>query len=157
MFNFLHRSAPRYPTIRQALVQAGLVSATDPAALTVLERHGLYSGRRVNFFRAFDPTRTAARGIQVQAFTDLDAHPDLVLVSGHVEREGIVVVNSRPKPDQVLSTRELADRSAHADDERFMFWDAEAARISAEILSRQAAAALRAQSPSSLSVGGVST
>ena len=151
MFHFFHRSQSRDPTIRQALAQAGLPSATDAAGLGVLERHGSYAGRRVKFFRAFDATRAAARGIQVQAFTDLDAHQDLVLGSGHVEREGIVVVNRRPEQDQMLSTREPADRSAHADDERFMFWDAEAARISAAILSRTAAAALRAQSPSSLS------
>ena len=48
MFNFLHRSAPRYPTIRQTLGNAGRLSSTDPDALTVLERHGSYSGRRVN-------------------------------------------------------------------------------------------------------------
>jgi hypothetical protein len=155
MFNFLHRSAPRYPTIRQALAEAGLPSASDPNRLAVLERQGSYAGRRVSFFRAFDPTRAGARGIQIQGFRDLDAHRDLMLGSGHVEREGIVVVSRRPEQDQMLSTREPADRSAHADDERFMFWDAEAARISAAILSRTAAAALRAQSPSSLSVGGV--
>ena len=110
MFRFFHRSPLGYPTIRQALAKAGLPSATDPAALAVLVTHGLYAGRRVNFFRAFDPTRAAARGIQVQAFMDLDAHQDLVLGSGHVEREGIVVVNSRPEQEQVLSTRDPADR-----------------------------------------------
>jgi hypothetical protein len=61
MFTFLHRSAPRYPTIRQRLVDAGLLSAADPDALTLLERHGSHSGRRVNLFRAFNPT-DATRG-----------------------------------------------------------------------------------------------
>src|SRR5438105_6231773 len=94
VFNFLHRTAPRYPTIRQTLVNAGLLSATDPDALTVLERHGCYSGRRVNFFRAFNPTHAIACAIPVRAFADLDAHRELVLRSGHVEHEGIVVLDS---------------------------------------------------------------
>jgi hypothetical protein len=146
MFQFLHRSPPRYPTIRQALAEAGLPSATDSAAIAVLERHGSYSGRRVTFFRAFDPTRAAAGAVPVHAFGDLDAHQDLVLGSGHVEHDGMVVVSSRPEQEHAGLTREPADRSAHADDERFMLWDAEAARISAEILSRPAAA-LPTQSP----------
>jgi hypothetical protein len=147
MFNFLHRSStPRYPTIRQALFQAGLLSATDPAALTVLERHGLYSGRRVNFFRAFDPTDAIAGAIQVRAFADLDAHGELVLGSGHVEHEGMVVLTSRPEQDHAAPIRQPADRADHADDERLVFWDAEVARSSEAVLSEPAAVWLRAQS-----------
>ena len=73
MFNFLSRSQRHYPTIRQALVQAGLSAAGDPTRVAVLEKHGQYAGRRVNFFRAFEP-----------------GHQDLLLGSGHVEREGLV-------------------------------------------------------------------
>src|SRR6266581_1139828 len=102
MFNFLHRSTPRYPTIRQTLVNAGLLSATDPAALTVLERHGSYSGRRVNFFRAFNPMHATAGVIRIRAYADLDAHRDLVLGSGHVEHEGVVVLNSQPEQDHAV-------------------------------------------------------
>jgi hypothetical protein len=127
MFNFLHRFAPRYPTIRQALAQTGLAFTTDPARLAVLERHGSYSGGRVNFFRAFDATHAAARVIQIQAFRDLDAHQDLVVGSGHVEHGGMVVVNSQPEPDGAAPTRQQADRAVHGDDERFVFWDAEGA------------------------------
>jgi hypothetical protein len=120
MFNFLHRSTVRYPTIRQALADAGVPSAADPAGLTVLERMGSYSGRRVNFFRAFDPTG-AARTLQVQAFRDLDTHQELVLGSGHVEHEGLVMLDGRPGPEHAIPPRELADRAVHTDDERFVF------------------------------------
>jgi hypothetical protein len=146
MFNFLYRSAPRYPTIRQTLVNAGLLSATDPDALTVLERHGCYSGRRVNFFRAFNPTHATACAIPVRAFADLDAHRELVLRSGHVEHEGIVVLDSQPEQDHAAPIREPADRAAHADDQRFVFWDAEVARSSGVTLSEPAAVWLQAQS-----------
>jgi len=146
MFNFLHRSAPRYPTIRQTLVNAGLLSARDPDSLTILERHGSYSGRRVNFFRAFNPTHATAGAIRVRAFADLDAHRELVLGSGHIEHEGMVVLNSQPEQNHAVPIREPADRAAHADDQRFVFWDAEVARSSGVALSEPAAVWLSAQS-----------
>jgi hypothetical protein len=119
--DFLRRSAPRYLTIRQTLALAGVPSAAEAAGLTVLERMGNYSGRRVNFFRAFDPTRAAARAIQVHVFRDLDSHQDLVLGSGHVEHEGLVMLDGRPEAERAAPTREPADRTVHADDERFVF------------------------------------
>jgi hypothetical protein len=121
MFKFLSRSAARYPTIRETLAEAGVPSAADPAGLTVLERMGSYSGRRVNFFRAFDPTRAAARSIAVHGFRDLDGHHDLVLGSGHVENEGLVMLDDRAEAEHPVPTRALADRADHTDDERFVF------------------------------------
>jgi hypothetical protein len=114
VFKFLNRAAPRYLTIRQTLDQAGV-----PAGLTVVERMGSYSGRRVNFFRAFDPTRAEARAIH--AFRDLDTHQELVLGSGHVEHEGLVMLDGRPEAEHAVPPRELADRAIHGDDERFVF------------------------------------
>ena len=114
MFNFFnHRSQPRYPTIRQALVQAGLSAAGDPAQVAVLERHGHYSGRPVNFFNAFAP-----------------GHQDLSLASGHVEREGAVVFDTRPEAEGGTPMRQPANRATHTDDERFVFGDAASARSS---------------------------
>jgi hypothetical protein len=105
MLNFLHRSAPRYPTIRQTLVTAGLLSSTDPDAVTVLERHGSYSGRGVNFFRAFNLTDATAGAIRVRTYADLDAHQELVLGSGHVESNGMVMLNSQPEQTHAVPTR----------------------------------------------------
>jgi hypothetical protein len=118
MFKFLSRSAPRYPTIRETLTSAGVPSAADPAGLTVLERMGSYSGRRVNFFRAFDPRSSA--GSAVHVYRDLDAHQELVLGSGHVEHEGLVMLDGRPEAEHAIPGRSLADRTDHADDERFV-------------------------------------
>ncbi len=129
MFNVFNRSRPHYPTIRQALVQAGLSVAGDAARVAVLEQHGQYAGRRVNFFRAFEP-----------------GHQDLLLGSGHVEREGMVVLDSRSEPEGVTPVREPANRADHADDERLVFWDAEWARSSEAILSAPAATWLHARS-----------
>ena len=131
MFNFLSRSQRHYPTIRQALVQAGLSAAGNPSRVTVLEKHGQYAGRRVNFFSAFEP-----------------GHQDLLLGSGHVEHEGLVVVNSRPEPEGAAPARHPANRATHADDERLVFWDADAARSSEATLSGPAATWLHARSTS---------
>ncbi len=131
MFNFFNRSQRRYPTIRQALVQAGLSAAGDPTRVAVLAKHGQYAGRRVNFFHAFEP-----------------GHQDLLLGSGHVEREGVVVVNSRPETEVTAPAREPANRADHVDDERLVFWDAVAARSSEATLSAPAATWLHAQSTS---------
>jgi hypothetical protein len=121
MFKFLSRSAARYPTIRETLAEAGVPSAADPAGLTVLERMGSYSGRRVNFFRAFDPRGAAARSVSVHGFRDLDGHPDLLLGSGHVEHEGLVMLDDRAEAEHSVPDRALADRADHTDDERFVF------------------------------------
>jgi hypothetical protein len=130
MFNLFTKSPP-YPTIREALVQAGLAAAVDPAQITVLETRGLYSGRKVNFFSAF-----AA------------AHRDVLVVSGHVEHEGAVVVDTWPSPERAVPTRTSADRAAHPDDERLVFWNAEAARSAEATLSAPAATWKQAQAGS---------
>jgi hypothetical protein len=135
MFNFLNRSQPRYPTIRQSLAQAGLSAAMDPSKVAILEKHGQYSGRRVNFFRAFEP-----------------GHKDLLLGSGHVEQEGLVMVDSQPEREAaVVPARVLANRASHADDERLVFWDARAARSSEAKLSAPAATWQHARSTSTAS------
>jgi hypothetical protein len=131
MFNFFNRSQPRYPTIRQALVQAGLSAAVDPSRIAILEKHGQYSGRRVNFFRAFEP-----------------GHQDVLLGSGHVEHEGLVMVDNRREPEGAAPVREPANRATHSDDERLVFWDARAAGSSEAKLSAPAATWRHARSTS---------
>ena len=128
MFKFLNRSQRRYPTIRQALVEAGLSAAGDRAQVAVLEKHGQYAGRRVNFFRAFEPE-----------------HQDVLLGSGHVEPDGLVVVDSHADPEGAAPARQPANRANHADDERLVFWDADAARSSEATLSAPAATWLHAR------------
>ncbi len=127
MFSFLRRSSSRSSSalpamIHAALLNDGLSSETDPGALRLLEQPGSYSGRRVKFFRVFDSARAAERGVNPRAFTDLDAHPDLVLANGHIEHGGAVsLMPRRTDRSPQGSSRELADRANHADDERIVF------------------------------------
>jgi hypothetical protein len=150
-FSFPHRSASRSMAIRQALAQAPFGSPAAAVPLTILERPGSYVGRQVTFFRAFDPARAATAGIHLRAFSDLDAHADLMVGSGHVERDGLVVLTGRPEQeDAAAPSREPADRTAHVDDERFVFWDTRLAGTSTLALSQPAAAWLHAQSAADL-------
>lgn len=105
MFNFFNSARARHSTIRQALVNDGVSGAADPAALVVLENVGRYSGRRVRFFRAFEP-----------------GNEGVLVAEGHVEHEGTVVIVRRPVADGGAPARLLADRSTHTDDERLVFW-----------------------------------
>src|SRR5579859_6472780 len=94
MFSFLRESQSQQPTaaIAQALTNDGLPPGMDPSTLSVLQHDGSYSGRKVSYFRVFDPVRVAERSVKVADFADLDAHPELVLGSGHVEKNGAVVL-----------------------------------------------------------------
>jgi hypothetical protein len=113
------------------LLRAGIADAGDPTHVAVVEKHGNYSGRRVTFFRAFAP-----------------GHQDAELASGHVEREGTVIINRLPEQHSVAPPRQPANRADHTDDQRLVFWDAEAARTSEVALSTPAATWLQARSTS---------
>lgn len=122
MFNPF-RKAPKHPSAALALALAheGLRSGLDPATLGTVEERGSYSGRRVTYFRVFDPMNAAGRGIQVESFRDLEAHPDLVLGFGHLESNGeVVLARQAPIPQPIEFVRAAADRSHHGDDEQFV-------------------------------------
>jgi hypothetical protein len=101
MFQFFRKPGPRSPSsaILRALESDGLPPGTDVSRLGLVESRGRFAGRKVTFFRVFDPTPAAAHGTDV--FTkltheDLGARPDLVLRAGFVERNGAIVVSARP-------------------------------------------------------------
>jgi len=125
MFDFMRRSSPQSPTtaIRHALKEVGLFSAGgESVALSVVESHGRYAGRKVHYFRVFDPARTSTRGLTIRSYQDLSAHPSLLLRTGHVEEDGSVIIDHRdPSLDAAIPIRERADRAAHPGDERFVF------------------------------------
>jgi hypothetical protein len=126
MFGFLRRPGMRSPSpaIRRALEADGLPAA-DVSRLGVVHSPGTFSGRRANFIRVFDRERAAARAVNVfskHTYEDLNAHPDLVLRAGFVERDGTVVIHPQsPRLDPPAPLRVPADRAAHSDDERFVF------------------------------------
>jgi hypothetical protein len=127
MLGFLHRSGMRSPSsaMLRALVAGGMPSGTLVSTLGVVESPGTSSGRKVTYFRVFDRQRAVARAVNVltrHAYEDLNAHLDLVLRSGFIERDGTIVLYARrPSPDAAIPARQPADRAAHPDDEKFVF------------------------------------
>jgi hypothetical protein len=107
MFSFFRKSHSHHVTkpIAQALATDGLPPGMNPATLDVVDQRGSYSGRQVTYFRLFDPVRLAERAVQVRVYADLDAHPELILGSGHVEHNGAVVLSRQHRtPSPVAAT-----------------------------------------------------
>jgi hypothetical protein len=96
MFGFLRRSTPRPLTdaVRNAIEKDGMTPA-NPSQLRMVEVGGRYSDRKVTYFRVFDPNSAAQQTLDVRRYKDFDGFPELVLRSGHVERDGTVVL-TRP-------------------------------------------------------------
>ena len=127
MFSMFRKSQSHQPTAAMArvLTSNGLPPGMDPATLSVVHQNGSYSGRRVSYFRVFDPLRIAERSVKVQEFADLDGYPELVIGSGHVEKDGAVVLTRVEHPQAPSATtfaRSEAVRADH-DDARFVFPD----------------------------------
>ena len=120
MFGLFRRPAPRplSDVIHQAIVKDGQTApVSDPSQLRMVESSGRYSDRKVTYFRVFVPVLAAQQSLDVRQFNDLDQHQGLIVRSGHVERDGTVVLT---RPVVVRSaerpSRSQADRAMHADD-----------------------------------------
>lgn len=120
MFGFFRRPAPRplSEAIRLAIEKDGLTPASsDPSQLRMVESGGRYSDRKVTYFRIFVPVLAAQQSLDVRVFNDLDRHQGLIVRSGHVERDGTVVL-TRPVVVRAAErpNRAQADRAMHTDD-----------------------------------------
>ena len=120
MFGLFRRPAPRplSEAIRRAVEKDGMTPASsDPAQLRMVELGGRYSDRKVTYFRVFVPVLAAQQSLDVRRFNDLDQHQGLIVRSGHVERDGAVIL-TRPVVVRAAerTTRAQADRAMHADD-----------------------------------------
>jgi hypothetical protein len=125
MFDFLHRPGVRSPSAAICFaLEADGIPPADIAALSVAESPGVYAGRKVTYFRVFDPQRAADANVDIStkdAYQDLGAHLDLVPREGFIEHDGTVVISAQPPANGAVPYRRLAVRAAHADDERYVF------------------------------------
>jgi hypothetical protein len=115
MFDFLRNSGMRAPSaaLRQALAADGLPAGVHVAQLGVVGSRGSYAGRSVTYIRVFDPASAARRAVDVSswhAYKDLNAHLDLVLRAGFVEKDGTVVLYARPA---AAGSGATPDRATH--------------------------------------------
>lgn len=126
MFGFFSRKPvyPLTPALQAALATSPLPDGVEPHMLMAAEQGGQYSGRKVTYIRIFDALRARTTGVAVRSHQDLDQHLDLVVRSGHVERDGSVVLlpvqeaSAPPTPSRLP-----ADRTAHAEDEYLVAQD----------------------------------
>lgn len=120
MFGFPRRPAsrPLSDSICRAIASEGSKSSIgDTSLLRMVELNGRYSDRKVTYIRIFDPAVAAQRSLDVRRFQDLDASKELIVRSGHVERDGTVIL-TRASAARIVGTpsRTQADRTVHADD-----------------------------------------
>jgi len=124
VFGFFRRptSLALTEAVTRAIARDGMTaSVSNPSQLRMVESRGRYSNRTVTYFRVFDPASAAQRSLDVRRFQDIDPCPGLVLRSGHVERDGTVVL-TRPVTVRAAETpsRAHADRTQHSDDDHII-------------------------------------
>lgn len=92
MLSWLRKPAvgPLSEPVKAILVHQRGIDEQQAAALRMMHHNGSYSGRKVTYFKVFDPTALKAAGVEPRNFTELDGSG--VLYSGHVEAEGQVVL-----------------------------------------------------------------
>lgn len=126
MFGFLRRSSPRpiSDAIRSAIEQDGTTPPVSHLSqLRMVEVGGRYSSRPVTYFRVFDPTSAAQQTLNIRRYKDFDVFPALVVRSGHVERDGTVVltrsvaVRAAEAPVRTQAGRIVADLAAPVGDD----------------------------------------
>jgi len=120
MFGLFRKSGPR--PVSEAISVAmqkegGQSSAGNASLLRMVESNGRYSDRKVTYFRVFDPALASHRSLDIRRFRDLDDAQGVIIRSGHVEKDGAVVltraVTARAADSPI---RSMADRTMHADD-----------------------------------------
>ena len=120
MFGFFRRPAsrPLSDAIHRAIQKDGLTPpADDWSQLRMVDSEGRYSDRKVTYFRVFVPVLAAQQSLDIRGFNDLDQHQGLIVRTGHVERDGTVVL-TRPVAVRAAErpSRAQADRALHTDD-----------------------------------------
>lgn len=126
MFGFLRRSAPRPLTdaIRHAIEKDG-TTLPDPSRLRMVDVGGRYSNRKVTYFRVFDPSNAAQQTLDIRRYKDFDVFQGLILRSGHVERDGTVVLTRsvsnvaaqpqvRTRAGRIVPTLDVTDADGEA-------------------------------------------
>jgi len=107
LFGLFRRPAPRPLTdaIRRAIEMDGLTqSGSTLTRLQMVESKGRYSNRKVTYFRVFDPTPAAQSSLELGRYQDFDVFSGRVLRSGHVERDGTVVLARSANPTDSITS-----------------------------------------------------
>jgi len=77
--------------LKLALLRERGVSAQRATSLRTLQERGLYAGRKVTYFDVFDPAAAGTPAADLHRLADLE--PGRILHTGHIERDGEIVLN----------------------------------------------------------------
>ena len=77
--------------LRLRLVKERGLGDQAAACLRMMQERGLYAGRQVTYFQVFDPASVPGLGAGLRRLVDLEARS--ILHSGHIERDGQIVLN----------------------------------------------------------------
>jgi hypothetical protein len=83
--------------VRVLLEKERHVTVAGATALRMMTQRGHYADRPVTYFRVFGPLAVAGAGRDLRCYDELD--PGLILHSGHIERDGMIVLNRQARPD----------------------------------------------------------
>lgn len=84
-------SMPVSEKLRLHLATERGLSSAAVASLRMIEQRGRYSGRKVTYFRIFDPIAVKAAGADAPPFDDL--HFAGLHHTGHTESDGQIILN----------------------------------------------------------------
>jgi hypothetical protein len=96
MWRFWPKAGPTLLTepVRRELAKERGVSVERAGGLRMLTERGTYVDQAVTYFLVFNPTPVVGTSAEPRRYADLD--PRLILHSGHIERDGAVVLNWQP-------------------------------------------------------------
>jgi len=87
---------PLSEKLQLSLTKERGLSPEPGARLRMVEERGNYAGRPVTYFRVFDPGNAKWGNSELRHFNDLDVRR--ILHSGHIERDGAIVLNRDSSP-----------------------------------------------------------
>ena len=90
-------AVPVSEKVRLLLEKERHVTVAGATGLRMITQRGHYADRPVTYFRVFDPAAVAGTGRELRRYDDLDT--GLIVHSGHIERDGMTVLNWQPRPD----------------------------------------------------------
>ncbi len=84
---------PLTEPLRRRLVEDGGLSKEAGAGLRMVRQRRTSSDRTVTCFRVIDPAAVSQAGVDLRHIRDLDDRQALQVHTGHIERDGQIVLN----------------------------------------------------------------
>ena len=99
------REAKRLPTpVRECMRRRFVLRWEYINQLRCVENAGVVNEKPVTLLRVFNPHQARREHLVIRAFTDLDAHPELLLFEGYIDGEANAYLKDRRTMSYVVKT-----------------------------------------------------